>query len=288
MDDLRYLEGLLAAGAGDYFDVLAVHPYPFGLPPGAPTDSNGGLNLSRLTEIEGIMARHGLHERPIWATEFGYSVQLSPFGAAVTPSDRGRYLRDAITLVEERHPAVEIMTLWNLAAGLPPADEKEGYNLVQDSAALSVARGFDSPRSLPPSAPPPVALAADVKVHLGDSELPPPWWPLFGGHSPGIRWQGGVYLSEAPRGRRTLLLETYQFNERANRLSLNGVPLHDGPLPVTDFRSQWLTLRLDIPEGLLRAGWNEITLEIGHILPPFQQHRYIWDDIQIRNVRLES
>ncbi|MCZ7573354.1 MAG: hypothetical protein M5U01_32785 [Ardenticatenaceae bacterium] len=77
-----------------------------------------------------------------------------------------------------------------------------------------------------------------------------------------------------------------QPNEYGNEVRLNGRRLNLRPLPTDDFTSQWLTLTLPVPCDQLRSGYNEVEVRISHLLPAYQQKRYVWDDLLIRNVRL--
>ena len=287
MDDLRYLDALLTGGAGEFFDVLAVHPYPFGLAPDAPASANGGLNLNRLQAVQALLEEHGLEGRALWATEFGYSIDPSGFGQPVSAGQRAAFLRDSLDYFPEAYPSVEMVAVWNLANGLEAGDEKAGYNLLGDPALSTLL----PPRETRPEAPlapvPAIALAGDVRVHLGDSELGPPWWPLFAGRMPSTRWQAGFYLREIPAEPQHLVLEIFQPNEFGNEARLNGTRLHHEPLPVTDFTAQWLTVQLPVAPSQLRVGWNEVEFRAGSLLPDFQQEAYVWDDLMLRNVRLE-
>lgn len=290
MDDLRYLSEMLDAGGARWFDVLAVHPYPFGLPPDAPPDENGGLVLARLDRVRALLAARGLEQMALWATEFGYSVRPGPLGAAVTAAERAAYLRRSLALFPARWPEVEMLALWNLAGTLPEGDEKAGYDLRADEPALAVVREATGGSGQPPPPPaewfdPPVALAADVRVHLGDGNLPPPWWPLYGGRLPSTRWSGGFFLARVPAAGGTLRLELFQPNEWGNRLDLNGSRLHERPMPVTDFGGKWVTLSLPVAPVRLRAGWNEVLFNAAPLLPDFHDRGFVWDDLMIRNIR---
>lgn len=294
MDDRRFLEGMYAAGAAPWFDVLAAHPYGFGLPPDAPAQANDGMNLRRLGALREIMVEHGDGAKPIWATEFGWSLGTftAGLGRSVTPAEQAEYLIRGRDLIAREFPDVGLIAVWNLAEGLAPDDEKAGYNLLGPDGAPSLAlkhlaatNGGPLPASTAP-APPPIALAADTQVHLGDSELPPPWWPLYGGRNPSTVWQGGFYLRPVPTDPQVLSIEVMQPNEYGTEVRLNGRRLNARPLPVDDYTSQWLTFNLPVPCDGLRAGYNEVEVRTGHLLPAFQHKYYVWDDILIRNVRL--
>jgi hypothetical protein len=70
-----YLEQMLASGAGDSFDVLALHPYAVPLDPGQGAIESRP-EVHKLLDVEmnkyrALLQRHNL-DRPIWVTEIGW------------------------------------------------------------------------------------------------------------------------------------------------------------------------------------------------------------------------
>ena len=63
--DSRFIDAAYRAGAKDFFDILAIHPYCAPQPPEYFLDE-------ALGRIRGVMARHGDAEKPIWITEIGW------------------------------------------------------------------------------------------------------------------------------------------------------------------------------------------------------------------------
>ena len=122
-------------------------------------------------------------------------------------------------------------------------------------------------------------------IHLGDFDLRPPWRPLYAGRKPSLTWTGGFYLAEPGLEDWELLFELMQQNEIGATAAINGVPL-DPPLPQQDFTRRWLTVRRIVPAQLLRPGYNEVTFTTVRLLPDAQQADFVWDDYQVRNVRL--
>ena len=51
MDERRFLEEMYRAGAADYFDVLAAHPYSFGQSPTVPESATAQPSFERLAEL---------------------------------------------------------------------------------------------------------------------------------------------------------------------------------------------------------------------------------------------
>ena len=130
-------------------------------------------------------------------------------------------------------------------------------------------------------------LAEDAIVHLGDSDLPSPWWPLFGGRKPSIAWTGGFYLYDPGSSDWTLALELMQQNEYGASIVVNGVALTPD-LPLGDFTRRWLTVRRRVPVSALRPGYNQVTVTTVRLAPDLQHDEFTWDDFQIRNLRLEA
>ena len=128
-------------------------------------------------------------------------------------------------------------------------------------------------------------LAEDAIIHLGDTDVKPPWWPLYGGRKPSITWTGGFYLRDPGSTDWVLLLESVQQNEVGASVTVNGVPLSPD-LPQQDFTRRWLTVRRTVPVSLLRPGYNELTFISVRLIPDAQHDEYVWSDFQFRNVRL--
>ncbi|RME49862.1 MAG: hypothetical protein D6796_04200 [Caldilineae bacterium] len=59
-----FFDNILQAGAGRYFDVLNLHYYPINL-------TEFPTMVSKVSELQGIMTRHQLHNKRIWVTETG-------------------------------------------------------------------------------------------------------------------------------------------------------------------------------------------------------------------------
>ncbi len=61
---LKFIEASLADGAGNYFDVMNIHPYHVN---GVPEDM-----LPEIAGLKTLMARYGVSDKPIWITEIGW------------------------------------------------------------------------------------------------------------------------------------------------------------------------------------------------------------------------
>jgi len=308
MDERTFLEGMYQAGAAPYFDVLGAHPYGFGLSPDAPISANDGLVFRRLEELRAIMLANGDGGKPVWITETGWAVEAPPAqpNIAVSSELQATYLIDALDQVRREWPWVGLFTVWNLSQP-EPGDPFGGYSLIgpdgeprlayetfqqaMSDGALGNEKRASRPRSKlfrDGEQPEEVqVLAEDAIVHLGDSDLPSPWWPLFAGRKPSITWTGGFYLRDPGVSDWTLALELMQQNEYGASVAINGVALSPD-LPLGDFARRWLTVRRRVPVSALRPGYNEVTVTTVRLAPDLQHDEFTWDDFQIRNLRLEA
>jgi hypothetical protein len=120
-NDYEYLEGAYAEmpRIGDYFDVMATHPYVYyGQSPEAVwLDGNGRIfkgAFSAYREVRATMEAHG-DTKPIWFTEFGWSTTTQGVGddQGVSPETQADYLVRAYNCLEQ-DPYVEVATWYGL------------------------------------------------------------------------------------------------------------------------------------------------------------------------------
>ncbi len=299
MDDRLFLQQMYEAGAAAYFDILGAHPYSFGQAPDAPAGDSEHPAFRRLAEIRQIMVENGDAHKPVWITEMGWTIAPPPeqAGIEVTLEQQADYLVEALAIIRREWPWVELITVWNLSRPTP-GDPFGGYSLLDEAGrprpaykAWVQAAGSRIERGLP--APTPVAehnsipiLARDAFIHLGDTDLQPPWWPLYGGRKPSLRWTGGFYLVDPGESDWVLHLELMQQNEIGATVEINGRPLRPD-LPQQDFTRRWISVQRPVPNELLRPGYNEMTLTTVRLLPDAQHDEFVWDDFQVRHIRLE-
>ncbi len=99
MDDLEYLRRMYAAGAGDYFDILAVHAYGWVYPADDPPDPSV-VNFRRTELVRQVMVEHGDAAKPIMITEGGWN-DHPRWTRAVKPAQRIQYTIRAYELAQE-------------------------------------------------------------------------------------------------------------------------------------------------------------------------------------------
>ena len=206
VDDRIFLRGMYEAGAKEYFDVLGGHPYGFAYPPDDPAGAHEGFNFARLADLRQIMVEYGDGDKPVWATEMGWTTEAHGERAwqQVTPEEQADYLVAAFEKARREWPWLEMMAVWNLGDGLKGSEgeeEKWGYRLLdpdgsprpayQALAAMPKGWTFPSPAELGQRLRQTLdawlgrqrveVLADDVVIHLGDNEFDWPWVPLHQG-----------------------------------------------------------------------------------------------------------
>lgn len=112
MNDLIYLERMYEAGAGDYFDTLAVHAYGLDQPESAEPDLEA-LNFRRIELVRDTMIRFGDSEKSIIVTESGWNDDPR-WTLAVRPSQRISNTIDAFHWAEANSDWAENLCIWVL------------------------------------------------------------------------------------------------------------------------------------------------------------------------------
>lgn len=131
-------------------------------------------------------------------------------------------------------------------------------------------------------------LAPDVVIHLGDDTSPPAGWvPLFNRLIPSLEWRADFFVPDS-RGAWELSALIQAGRESTSKVLLNNWYVYPGftTLTETGDASTWRTITATVPIGVLRPGPNEILVRTG-LHPPYRQVTGdIWDDFQIRDVRV--
>ena len=68
-----FLEMLYAAGAGPFFDIVAVQPYGFNTGPDDRRISRDVMNFSRVQLVRQTLIAHGDGDKAIWGSHFGWN-----------------------------------------------------------------------------------------------------------------------------------------------------------------------------------------------------------------------
>lgn len=99
MDDLVYLRRMYAAGAGDYFDILAVHAYGWVYPADDSPDP-AVVNFRRTELVRQLMVEQGDADKLIIITEGGWN-DHPRWTRAVKPAQRISYTIHAYELAQD-------------------------------------------------------------------------------------------------------------------------------------------------------------------------------------------
>jgi len=128
MNDLVYLERLYTAGAGDYFDALAIHAYGLKFPPDDPPDP-AVLNFRRSELVRRIMVENGDADKPVYITESGWNDHLR-WTKAVKPGQRITYTIGALEYAEENWPWAKSLCIWALRYPAPTHSFPDYFTLI--------------------------------------------------------------------------------------------------------------------------------------------------------------
>jgi hypothetical protein len=132
VDEVYFLQRMVAAGAAPALDVVAVQPLGFGYRADQPRQQRAVLNLARVGWVRRALVEAGLGDKAIWAVRYGWNRRPDSPWASVTPALQARYAPAALTRAWQEWPWLGAMG-WALAwpgAAPPPAPEW-GFALVE-------------------------------------------------------------------------------------------------------------------------------------------------------------
>jgi hypothetical protein len=110
MDDLIYLQRMYDAGAGDYFDILAVHAYGWHSHPEDPPAPDV-INLRRTELLYEIMQANGDGHKRVMITEGGWN-DHPRWTRAVSPGQRILHTIGAYELALNEWPWLDAVCFW--------------------------------------------------------------------------------------------------------------------------------------------------------------------------------
>jgi len=301
-NDLDFLQAVYAHAGGDFFDVVALHPYGFGLPPEAEPSADV-LNFRRLEFHRRIMAENGDAAKPAWITEMGWRTSApDPADAwqVVTPARQAGYSVRAMQWAESHYAWLERLAFWEINGGV----DKYGYALwqgaEQTTATYRAIAGWAATRPRQQDEAPEMKtladgaleidiLAADTIVRLGGvGTLHPHWVHLQRGEGvSSLAWSGEFYIPADEEADYELLIETMQIDDPRNELYMNGdflVSLQRRPR--LDSTSTWVTQRFQVPASMIRPGPNLLEVRSGPRNPVRQSGAHRHDNFQVRHIRL--
>jgi hypothetical protein len=111
-NDSNWIALAYAAGAHNYFDVMATHPY-MGVANLSPNTADDGTQwtFKHAVAVRNLMVANGDGAKSLWFTEFGWSTHTNPpgtpnYGLGVTEAVQAQYFTAAISLVRTTMPYV--------------------------------------------------------------------------------------------------------------------------------------------------------------------------------------
>ncbi len=110
MNDLAYLERMYQAGAGAYFDILAVHAYGLTFPPEEPPAPDV-LNFRRVELVRAVMEKYGDAAKPVMVTESGWN-DSPRWTMAVKPGVRIDDTLGSYAWAEQHWPWAQNVCTW--------------------------------------------------------------------------------------------------------------------------------------------------------------------------------
>jgi O-antigen ligase len=181
LNEVAFLQGLYAAGARDYFDIVAVKPYGFDTGPDDRRVHVGILNFSRAQLVREVMVANGDEGKAVWAVEFGWNAlppgwhgQPSIWGQ-VSEEEQARYTVAAIQRANDEWPWLGVLAIAHFQPDAPPDDPHWGFALVDEQwQPRPVYRRLRELATAPPIAYPGQYPADHYTArYLGDWRLSP-------------------------------------------------------------------------------------------------------------------
>lgn len=128
LSDLIYLQRLYDAGAGPYFDALALHAYGWSFAADDPP-SPEVVNFRRVELLREIMVQNGDGAKPCLITEGGWN-DHPRWTRAVRPAQRIIYTIRAYEMAQEQWPWCQAVALWAFRYPWPAKTYQDGFTFV--------------------------------------------------------------------------------------------------------------------------------------------------------------
>ncbi len=116
LNDFIFLQRMYDAGAGDYFDILAMQGYGLWSGPYDRRMRPRVINFSRPLYTRDIMVKNGDETKPIWISEMNWNAVPADFPAKpygyVTEEQQARYVVEAYKRAQAEWPWVGVVNFW--------------------------------------------------------------------------------------------------------------------------------------------------------------------------------
>ncbi|MBK8049615.1 MAG: O-antigen ligase family protein [Anaerolineales bacterium] len=140
VDEVYFLQRMLAAGAKGSFDIVAIQPFGFGHSPLYLRQTIDTLNFQRAALLRRNLVAVGLEDVPIWAIRFGWNRDPSSPWSTVTPSDQARFATEALDLAWQAWPWLGAMGWAIDRPAAPASDPRWGFALKDQEGLISSVR----------------------------------------------------------------------------------------------------------------------------------------------------
>jgi hypothetical protein len=128
LNDFIFLQRMYDAGAGDYFDILAMQGYGLWSGPYDRRMRPRVINFSRPLYVRDIMVKNGDENKPIWISEMNWNAlpldhPAYPSYGRVTEEQQARYAVEAYQRIQAEWPWVGVVNFWFFKR--PSEEEKD-------------------------------------------------------------------------------------------------------------------------------------------------------------------
>ncbi len=129
IDEAYFLQRLLAAGAADDFDLVAIQPFGFGDTPDDLSQHYGVLNFQRAQSIRRILVAAGQADKPLIAVRYGWNRVLNSPWRTVSDSDQADFTVRALDIGYKYWPWLSAMAYAIDQPDAPLTDTVWGFSL---------------------------------------------------------------------------------------------------------------------------------------------------------------
>lgn len=137
INEVAYLNDLLAFGAAQAVDAFAVKPYGMDTGPYDRTIADHVLNFSRVVTVYEALAKHSSPVPPIWATQWGWNTLpetwrgLPSIWGSVTPQQQIEYTLGALDRIQAEWPWMGPAILHHWNPPYPADHPQQGFALTR-------------------------------------------------------------------------------------------------------------------------------------------------------------
>ncbi|MCB0046750.1 MAG: O-antigen ligase family protein [Caldilineaceae bacterium] len=144
LDEVTFIQRMLAADAASGLDVIAVQPFGFGYAPDHPAQRQDVLDFARVAWVRRAVEAAGEAETPIWAVRYGWNRTVSPAWKTVSPEDQAQYASEAIQIAVKGWPWLTAMAWATDSTPSNQPDKWQGFMLTPGLTRAATETGKES------------------------------------------------------------------------------------------------------------------------------------------------